>query len=217
MKNVTSSTTAKKVDLVSLIGFLEYYLPIIDFLTPTKINQGGCGFFAMQLYRVLKSMGVECEIAYAVSTDDVNEMNYLKGNNAIPSNKPRLGIFHSVVNLTPYIAVDSNGVTKPLSLMEAVKKDCQSGVISEEQMQVLWDNVPSWNVVFDRDCCDALAKLIAEIPAKYERFLVEGYIDLPNQNKSVKMTKKTVDAMQRQNPLVGLGALLAGLHNDSNQ
>jgi hypothetical protein len=187
---------------------LEFYLPIINYLTPTKINQGGCGFFAIHLHRVLKSMGIDCEIAYAIGSDDTQHMEYLKSNNAIPSDSPRLGVFHSVVNLTPYIALDSDGVIKPLSLLAAVDKTRKSGTITEEQMQVLWDNVDSWNVIFDRDCCDDLAKLIAEIPAKYERFLVEGYFDLPEENKGVKMTEKTVKAMQMSNPL---GALLNAL------
>lgn len=184
-------------DLVSLIGFLEYYLPIINYKTPTRINQGGCGLFAKHLHLVLKEMGFETELTYAISADNESEMNFLKTNNAYPKNT-HFGVEHIVVNLTPYIAVDSDGLVKPLTLLAMVDKEKHSGTMTVEQLDILWNNVPSWNTIFDRDCSQQVIDLLSELPAKYERFLVEGYVDIPKADEGVKMTQKTVKAIKEQ-------------------
>lgn len=189
-------------DVVSLIGFLEYYLPIIDFKTPTKINAGGCGFFAKHLHLVLKEMGFDSELTYSIAANDEGNMTSLKENNRFP--EQRFGVYHVVVNLTPYIAFDSEGMTKPLILQSKIDKTKHIGSMTVEQLDILWNNVNSWNRIFDRDCCDFIVGMLSELPQKYEQFLKEGFIDLPELNEGTALTRKTREAIYEVNPFAAM-------------
>lgn len=196
-------------DLVALIGFLEYYLPIIDMQVPTKIDEGGCGFFAKHLHLNLKKMGFENKLMYCIPSDSDSEMEKLQANNSYVSDK-NFGVHHVMVMLNDYIALDNGGIAKPFSLYKELKENVSIGELTVEQLDALWNHVESWNKVFDRDCEQQIIDLLNELPAKYERFLLDGYLDKPS-TKDVPLTDKTVKVLKEQREMESFLQIMGSL------
>lgn len=166
----------------TLVSFLNEYLPKLSLNIPTRINCGGCGFFAKHLHLVLKGMGIDSELSYSMRKTDEENINKLIRDNAYPR-KTIFGFNHVAVNLKgyDYIDFDSTGITKPLTTLSKIDSSIHTGKISLEHLNILWENVGSWNPSFDRGYCSMIVELLNEIPQKYETFLKDGYVGIPKE------------------------------------
>lgn len=195
--------TKKQAENLQLVEFLETFLPVIDSRIPTKINNGGCGIFAKNLYDKLIQMGFEVKLVYIASEEEQPIIERVIKNNKYEKGEKRSGFQHCMVSLGDYIYFDSTGVTHPPQLLEKASKGNKKaderlyvGEISEENLQIYNDHIDSWSQIFDRDCIPQIEEELSKLPEEFEKFKKEGRMDFTIQD-SIKYTDHTIEWIKK--------------------
>lgn len=138
-----------------LFEFLDEGMRYINSWTPTEINDGGCGIFALLLYDHLQQIGVKQQIVAYIRKDknwrDYVESNLLKYINN-EGEAIHAGALHVIIKAEidgSNVYIDADGINSS-RLMRLVNNQC--GIdITREQLQELWDKSDMWNYIFDRE------------------------------------------------------------------
>lgn len=213
--NLSTATDAFK-----FTAFLVEGLSYIDMWTPTKVNAGGCGAFALLLTEQLDKVGIPYEI-YALAGKDAgdeevrnNTIQYLNsGRNKIDNpKKEKIGVAHVCVKIFG-LFYDSNGVINTLVEMGKFKDP-----ITREQLQNLYDNA-AWNQIFDRGCVPFMKEKFDEIFSLYEKFNpASDFFKRPGE-KDITYSQNTIRELKklRQMSMIGgLAQALMSMHDGDN-
>lgn len=192
-------TNTPTMDITSLkfAEFLQEGLPFIDQWTPTDINNGGCGEFALLFAAELDRFKVPYVI-YALFEDtktlkDAKSLKVVKTlitsfknyqvNGIIDEN---IGISHIVVCVEDTLFVDSSGIINQTVLDLYTRFE-----ISKEQLQKLLP-LDIWNNIFDKDCIPIMKCNLDKMFTHFNDFKM-GVFKYPEQNE-MEYTQATVKA-----------------------
>lgn len=215
--SLQESNQPTKADL-KLIQFLNEYLPFINHYTPTFINQGGCGYFAYFLSRVLDKMNVSNQIVFLVPKEgfalapDGSEdpefkfqrkslKEHLENGTPFPLHFVPI---HCFVKLDENICVDSlgiaNGQVNEIDLYEIPRATVFDLVRDRSR----------WNPIFDINCLGQIEIMLNELPFEYGKWL-QGQRYLPDKPGAVN--EHTIEMRHRQSAQ----QMFAGIFGRMNQ
>jgi hypothetical protein len=208
----TTIALSTATDAFKFAAFLVEGLSYIDMWTPTRVNQGGCGAFALLLTEQLDKVGIPYEI-YALAGRDSgdeevrnNTIQYLNsGRNKIDDpRKEKIGVGHVCVKIFG-LFYDSDGVINTLVEMERFKDP-----ITRDQLQNLYDNA-TWNEIFDRECVPFMKEKFDEIFSSYEKFKpASDFFKRPGE-KDVTYSKNTIRELKKLRERSFIGGLAQAL------
>lgn len=181
-------------ETLKFIAFLEEALPFIDYLTPTSINNGGCGIFAMALHTTLKNYGIESKIyaLYLTKDQDRARKDLI---NFIHTNKREdigmAGAEHIVVRVGD-LFLDSTGVVNTAYLASDLALE-----LTDEQVELLID-YGRWNPTFDRTTVDFIKSNLNEVFSNYDSYELGCLLNKKTLSKEVEYTNYTKRKMKEQ-------------------
>lgn len=193
-------TQTNQPEAFKLVAFLQEALIVTDYLTPTKINSGGCGAFAEQLYLQLERLGYEPEI-YALYYDEQDEdgKNQLLEFITNGNNLEQAGEDHIVIKVKD-LYFDSTGICikEPFVAVDRIKIDIDILRKLNEKGR--------WNPVFDRKCVPTIQTTLQKF---FDMFLNEQYVPgeliKSSKDKSVTLSEHTTTMMRKySNPFASL-------------
>jgi len=193
---------------VDNIVFMIEGLSYVDASTPTSINCGGCGVFAMLLHKKLAELNIQHKIqAVYFKTREgeppsdeglENLTEYMQ--NGSESNLVKAGEDHIVIQIGN-LYFDSTGLVnrQMLSTYKMIE-------LSPEVLQALIDKSQNWNPEFDRDTIPTIKKLLDEAFSKMSTY-VPGTFKIPS---SIRVTAKTAAVRKASmSPMRALSALFS--------
>lgn len=185
-----------KLDAFKFTAFLEEGLTFVDCWTPTDINSGGCGIFAILLSDELTKMGIDHKIIALYMPHDGSEKDNadVKLTEFINTGKKKgkLGISHVVIKLDE-LYLDSSGIVNPQALRARTRVE-----IPKDKLQQLVDEKINWNPTFDRGCTNVIKEKLAYMFSNYSNFN-SGYFSIPGENE-VSYTEYTIKQKKQNNP-----------------
>ena len=193
---------------VDNIAFLIEGLSYVDASTPTSINCGGCGVFAMLLHNKLAELNIEHKIQAVYFRDRKGNPDDDEGlknlteylNNGSSENLVKAGEDHIVIQIGN-LYFDSTGVVnrEMLSTYKLIE-------LTPDVLQELIDKSQNWNPEFDRDTTPIIKELMDEAFSKMSSY-VPGTFKIP---LSIRVTDKTVAVRKaRMSPMRALSALFS--------
>jgi len=100
--------------------------------------------------------------------------------------------------------MDSTGIQPSPKLLAASKKGEVFGELSEESLQLLIDNLGSWNSMFDRSCEAKIEEELSKMPVLFEDFK-KGIFTLTIAD-NVRLTDYSVEEKRKQ-MMGGIGGM----------
>jgi hypothetical protein len=180
------------------VTFLEEGLCYVDAWTPTEINQGGCGVFALLLSNKLDEVKVPYKIiGICLDKEEIKQMPKRQAEKFLKY----LPYTHFLIAIDS-LYFDSRGIENPLvanSKYEYVTKEQLKGYVDFKEMDI-------WNPVFDRECEKDIVDKLNEIFSQYNSFK-EGTFKFPKKG-DVEFTDKTMKNKMKDNPIAMLSRML---------
>lgn len=181
-------------DTLKFVAFLEEALPFVDYMTPTDINAGGCGVFALSLYEVLSKNGIKSEI-YAVFFSKQHDDCRTDLEHFIKSNRTEdlhvAGADHIIVRVGD-LFFDSTGIVSKAFLSATYNYE-----LSIDQLKTLVD-FGQWNEVFDRTTIPIINNNLNEVFDNYDKYELGCLINQKLLSTKVQFTPQTVKKMKEQ-------------------
>jgi len=188
MLQLTNST-----DTLKFVAFIQEAMNYVSYLTPTKINSGGCGIFARALHKLLSDNNIESEIIalYFDEKSDKAEKNlidYVNNNNKKVLSEA--GADHIVLKVNE-IYVDSTGLVNMAALMSR-----NTVKLTLDQLNDIIDK-GEWNEVFDREQEPFIIEKLQEVFNNYENYHFGLYINKQLAERKIRLSDHTIKTAKR--------------------
>jgi len=176
-----------------ITDFLEEYLPYVDFETPTYINMGGCAMFALELSKVLTSMGIEHRI-FSLFAKDNDTAGEQKGNikNFIGNGNVQepFGVDHVCIEVQGK-KFDSEGIVRE-RLFEGDPIE-----MNANQLEMLIKKSKNWRRVFNRTDIPIFTAELAKIPERFGTWK-PGEYEVDDDQDAKIIDKTTQDGIDNE-------------------
>lgn len=186
MKTVTTNQPMQ-LD-VKFAGLMSEGLAYANLWTPTEINEGGCGVFAIEIAKRLKQLNIPYKIfaIYYNDKDKDYESNLKKliETGKIPDSG-HTGANHIIIEVAEELFIDAMGVINAQAQIATDKVE-----LSDNILEVLVNNIGSWNPTFDRDCIPVIEEKLDEVFSHLNDYH-PGIFTFPKDGQ-VKFTAKTM-------------------------
>lgn len=203
----------RQADL-SLIQFLNEFLPSLSSTIPTKIGDGGDGAYAYELSRAFDTMYLEHEIMLLIPypkcghkviddqfTKDIERITKFSNGEEIEG-----------TDIIPYqigIKLGRNILFNRWGLIDGKEfLMCEKIVFTQKRLKDLVDNKELWSSVFDRSCIEMIREKLQEMPFEYGLYLGGAKFDLMWGGT---MNEYTTAEIKKREMARGLGRIFGGL------
>jgi hypothetical protein len=182
-------------EALQFVAFIEEALPYVDMITPTTINQGGCGIFAKLLFKELKGLDLDPKVIALfgpkidISSEELENsfVEFLHSNRAYPST----GVQHMCVKVDD-LYIDSRGIINEIILA----KFSDRYEITEVQLDELLSSA-GWNDAFDKSCAPKIEENLDRVFAQLREFK-SGIFEIPDEIEYTEHTKSVLRDQQSQ-------------------